>query len=119
MNQIPEGVEDMEMTIWLVLQKLIAKDIESKLIKNSSINWVDYVFEEDVESLGLIGNEELFKVPADFKYLETESQDSLVEVNIGTKQKTRITYVSTKLEKFDQSKIVELFKEYRDYFARV
>ena len=66
MDQVPEGVEDMEGTIRLVLQKLITKDIESKLIKNSNINWTDYVLKEDVENSESIGNQELSKVLVDF-----------------------------------------------------
>ena len=57
MNQVPEGFKNIEETIRLVLQKLIEKDIESSLIKNSNINWVDYVFEEDVENSESIGKE--------------------------------------------------------------
>ena len=49
MNQVLEGVKSVEGTIQLVLQKLIPKDIEYKLSKDSNINWVDYVFEEDRE----------------------------------------------------------------------
>ena len=37
----------------------------------------------------MIGREELFKVPADSKELEAESQDSLVEVNLGAKQQKK------------------------------
>ena len=79
-----------------------------------TINWVDYVFKDDLEDSESIDNEELSKVPANSKELEVESQDSFVEVNLGTKQKKRITYVSAKLRKCDQNKMVELLKEYRD-----
>ena len=56
-------------------------------------------------------------MPADSKELEVEPQDSLVEVNLGTKQERKITYVSTELRRCDQNKMIELLKEYRDYFA--
>ena len=72
MNQVPKGVENVERTIQLVLQKLIAKDIECKLSKGSHINWADYVFEEDKENSKSIGKGELSKVPANYKSLEAE-----------------------------------------------
>ena len=56
----------------MVLQKLIAKDIKSKIITNTTINWVDYVFEEDLKDSELIGKEELSKVPVNPKELEVE-----------------------------------------------
>ena len=47
MNQVPQNLKEVEKTIQLVLQKLIAKDIEVKVMTNSTINWTDYVFEDD------------------------------------------------------------------------
>ena len=51
------------------------------------------------------------------KELEVEFQDSLLEVNLGTKQKKRITYVSAELRNCDQTKMAELLNKYRDCFA--
>ena len=59
----------------------------------------------------------LSKLPADSQQLEAESQDSLMEVNLGAENKKRITYVSTKLSNQDQDKLVDLLKEYKDCFV--
>ena len=75
------------------------------------------MFEEDKENSELISKGELAKVLADYTSLEAESQDTLVEVNLGNKQKKRITYVSTELKKIDQEEMVELLKEFRDCFT--
>ena len=69
----------------MALQKLITKDIETKITTNSIINWVDYVFEEDLKDPEFIGKEGLSIEPENSRNLEVESQDSLIEVILGTK----------------------------------
>ena len=38
-------------------------------------------------------------------------------MNVGTKLKKKITYISAELRKSDQDEMVKLLKEFRDYFA--
>ena len=80
MNQIPKGFENIDRTIQLVLQKLIAKDIEYKLSRDSHINQVEYIFEEDKENIDSIDKGELSRVLVNYKSLEANSQDTLFEV---------------------------------------
>jgi hypothetical protein len=49
--------------------------------------------------------------------IKEEVQDPLVEVNLGTKEDPRVTFVSSHLglEEFNKLKII--LKEYKDYFA--
>ena len=49
-------------------------------------------------------------MPVDYRSLEAESQDALVEVNLGTKNNKKITYVSAELRKSNQHKMAELLK---------
>ena len=100
-----------------VLEKIIAEDIERCVGNGLTINWADYVFEEDREAEVLPEAGELSLEVAKNPELEVESQDSLEEVNLGTEGNKRITYVSKKLTGEGYGRIVEVLKEYRDCFA--
>lgn len=61
----------------------------------------------------------------DFSFDDTEgklgqgftSTDELEEVDIGFRDRPRLIYVSAKLDPEYKQKLVELLKEYKDYFA--
>ena len=77
---------------------------------NSTINCADYVFEEDLKDSESIGKKWLSTELENPRKLEVESQDSLIEVNLGTKSQKRPTSVSSRLKRFDQNKLVVLQK---------
>ena len=47
----------------------------------------------------------------------TEVQDSLQEVNLGDRNEHKPIFISQLLEPEFQAKLIELLREYRDYFA--
>ena len=49
--------------------------------------------------------------------IKKEVQDSLVEVNLGTKEDPRITFVSGHLGPEEFNKMIIILKEYKDCFA--
>ena len=93
--------------------------MEIRDVEDSTINWANYIFNANLGNKIKINIDlkKLSKLPDDSQQLEVESQDSLVLVNIRSENKKRITYISTKLSNQDQDKLIELLKEYRDYFA--
>ena len=84
-----------------------------------TINWADYIFEVDPGNVISTDLTKLSKLPADSQQLEVKSQDSLVEVNLGSENTKRITYISMKFINQDQDKLVELLKEYGDYLRAI
>ncbi|KAG6467747.1 hypothetical protein ZIOFF_074394 (mitochondrion) [Zingiber officinale] len=61
--------------------------------------------------------EELEAAPAKLDDLKAEVQDPLLEVNLGTEEEPRPTFVSQLLEPAVQLRIIEFIKEYKDCFA--
>ena len=111
MGQVPKEIGDIEETIRLVLHKLVLETIESKY------NWAGYIFEKDQNDFEVPEHEELSKMLANSSDLEAEVQDALMEINLGTKEEKRITYMSTNLKEDNQVRMVKLLKEYKDCFA--
>lgn len=69
---------------------------------------------EDSEELQL---QDLEPAPAKLDDVLTGVQDPLEEVNLGTPEEPRITYVSSLLRKDLKKKIVDLLHEFKDCFA--
>ena len=84
------------------------------------VNGVEVVFKEDPEELEdqkEIQMEDLKKAPQKFEYVEPEVTNPMEEVNLGTLEEPRITYVSSLLQDDIKRQIVEVLKEFRDCFA--
>ena len=45
------------------------------------------------------------------------SADELEEIDIGPRDRPRLTYVSAKLDHEYKQELIDLFKEFKDYFA--
>ena len=50
--------------------------------------------------------------------VQVKDQDPLNEVNLGTKDEPKPTYVSAWLDPITRSRIIEVLKEFKDCFAR-
>ncbi|GKV49877.1 hypothetical protein SLEP1_g56600 [Rubroshorea leprosula] len=61
--------------------------------------------------------EELDLAPAKLDDLKAEVQDSLEEINLGSKSEPRVTFISGSLEPQTRDEIVRLLHEFKDYFA--
>ena len=109
--------DPVDRDIEKVFEKIIAEDIEQCVENGLTINWADYVFEEDKETETISEAGELSLEVANTPELEVEAQDSLEKVNLSTKDTKRITYVSKRLTGEGYERILEVLKEYRDCFA--
>ena len=49
--------------------------------------------------------------------VQVKGQDPLDEVNLGTKDEPKPTYASAWLDPISKSRIIEVLKEFKDYFA--
>ena len=49
--------------------------------------------------------------------MQVKAQDPLDEINLGTKEEPRPTFVSAWLDPITKSRIVEVLKEFKDCFS--
>ena len=89
-------------------------------MENLEVNGAEVIFEEDLEELEdqeEIQMEDLKEAPPKFEDVVPKVTDPLEEVNLGTLEEPRITYVSSLLQDDLKRQIVEVLKEFRDCFA--
>ena len=85
-----------------------------------AVNGAEVVFEEDPKELvdqEEIQMEDLKEAPLKFEDAVPEVIDPMEEVNLGTLEEPRITYVSSLLQDDLKRQIVEVLKEFRDCFV--
>lgn len=108
------GNKDRMEAVQATIRKWMVYMAERRL----AINWT--VFEgdeEDSATLPEIGLDDLQSAPAKMEDVKADVQDPLMEVNLGTQEEHRITYISQVLEPGMREQIFQLLKQYRDCFA--
>ena len=96
-------------------KKLIIYLVEKKLRFGSAINKAECIMEDVAEEE--IKFEELRPAHLKMDDSKAEGQDPLIEVNLGTKEEPRPTFVSGLLELKLKAEIIELLVEFKDCFA--
>uniref|UniRef100_A0A2N9F0K1 Reverse transcriptase domain-containing protein n=1 Tax=Fagus sylvatica TaxID=28930 RepID=A0A2N9F0K1_FAGSY len=66
---------------------------------------------------GIMGQEQISTHPIRMDDIKEEVQDPLIEINLGTKEDPRVTFVSGHLGPEEFNKITMILKEYKDCFA--
>ena len=90
--------------IKLAEDKVISYTLENKI--EQSMFSAKHILEEerDIGNRVKIGLNSLNKAPIQMDGLKVEVQDPLIEVNLGTKEEKKVTYISSHLtqEQFDE-----------------
>jgi hypothetical protein len=98
----------------LALRKLVGYVIEKKLEQNSQFAECNVKPEN---GQGTTGQEHISTHPIRMDDIKEEVQDPLVEVNLGTKEDPRVTFISGHLGPEEFNKIMMILKEYKDCFV--
>jgi hypothetical protein len=98
----------------LALRKLVGYVTEKKLEQNSHFAECNVKPEN---GQGTTSQEHISTHPIRMDDIKEEVQDPLVEVNLGTKEDPRVTFVSGHLGPEEFNKIMIILKEYKDCFA--
>ena len=73
--------------------------------------------EKDIRNQVKIGLNSLSKAPIQMDDLKAEVQDPLIEVNLGTKEEKRVTYISSHLTQEQFNEVLAVVKRFKDFFA--
>ncbi len=98
----------------LALRKLVGYVTEKKLEQNSQ--FAEYSIKSK-NGQGTTGQEHISTHPIRMDDIKEEVQDPLVEVNLGTKEDPRVTFISGHLGPEEFNKIMMILKEYKDCFV--
>ena len=98
----------------LALRKLVGYIIEKRLEQNSQFVECNI---QPKNGQGIMGQEQISTRPIRMDDIKEEVQDPLIEVNLGTKEDPRVTFVSGHLEPEEFNKITIILKKYKDCFA--
>jgi hypothetical protein len=109
----PTNIKEKE-AINLALKKLVGYVTEKKLEQNSQFAECNVKPENGQRTTG---KEHISTHPIKMDDIKEEVQDPLVEVNLGTKEDPRVTFVSGHLGPEEFNKMMIILKEYKDCFA--
>jgi hypothetical protein len=98
----------------LALRKLVGYVIEKRLEQNSQFAECSI---QPRNGQGIMGQEQISTHPIRMDDIKEEVQDPLIEINLGTKEDPRVTFVSGHLGPEEFNKITMILKEYKDCFA--
>ena len=98
----------------LVLRKLVGYVIEKRLEQNSQFAERNTQPEDGQKTMG---QEQISTHPIRMDDVKEEVQDPLIEVNLGTKENPRVTFVSGHLGPEEFNKITIILKKYKDCFT--
>ncbi|CAL8119169.1 unnamed protein product [Prunus armeniaca] len=132
----PSGMKTVLWKLWRPThtQKLIEEGLSSSLedwnrpyvlnlqkkklsMHNPAINMAEFMHESTEEHEGNLQEEELEFAPAALDDSLPEVEDPLQEINLGTEEDPRPTFISTLLEEPIKSEIISLLHDFKDYFA--
>ncbi|CAL8168060.1 unnamed protein product [Prunus armeniaca] len=82
-----------------------------------AINMAEFMHESIEEQEGNLQEEELEFAPAALDDSFPEVEDPLQEINLGTKEDPRPTFISTLLEESLKDEIITLLHDFKDCFA--
>ena len=109
----PTDIKKKE-AIDLALRKLVGYVTEKRLEQNSQFVECNI---KPKNGQGVMGQEQISSRPIRMDDIKEEVQDPLVEVNLGTKEDPRVTFVSGHLGLEEFNKIIIILKKYKDCFA--
>ena len=103
--------------IKLAEDKVISYILENKI--EQSMFLVERVLEEerDIGKQVKIGLNSLSKAPIQMDDLKAEVQDPLIEVNLGTDEEKKVTYISSHLTQEQFNEVLAMVKRFKDCFA--
>ena len=99
----------------LALRKLVGYITEKRLEQNSQ--FAEYNIQPK-NGQGSMGQEKISTHPIKMDDIKEEVQDPLVEVNLGTKEDPRVTFVSGHIGPEEFNKMTIILKKYKDCFAQ-
>ena len=73
--------------------------------------------EKDIRNQVKIGLNSLSKAPIQMDDLKAEVQDPLIEVNLGTEEEKKVTYISSHLTQEQFNEVLAVMKRFKDCFA--
>lgn len=83
------------------------------------VQWADAVYKEDVkDDCPVIQFSELATASVKMNDVKLETKNPILEVNIGSTEDPRPTYVSSRLSSNQKGQLLETLKEYKDCFAQ-
>ena len=97
-----------------VLRKLVGYETEKMLEQNSQFAERNTQPEDGQKT---VGQEQISTHPIRMDDVKEEVQDPLIEVNLGTKENPRVTFVSGHLGPEEFDKIMTILRRYKDCFA--
>jgi hypothetical protein len=109
----PTNIKKKE-TIDLALRKLVGYVTEKRLEQNSQFAECNI---QPKNGQGSMGQEQISTHPIRMDDIKEKVQDPLVEVNLGTKEDPRVTFVSGHLGPEEFNKMTIIPKKYKDCFA--
>ena len=109
----PTNIKKKE-AIDLALRKLVGYVTKKRLEQNSQFAECNI---QPKNGQGVMGQEQISTHSIRMDDIKEEVQDPLVEVNLGTKEDPRVTFVSGHLGPEEFYKITTILKKYKDYFA--
>ena len=109
----PTDIKKKE-AIDLALRKLVGYVTEKRLEQNSQ--FAEYNIQPK-NGQGSMGQEQISTHPIRMDDIKEEVQDPLVEVNLGTKEDPRVTFVNGHLGSEEFNKMTIILKKYKDCFA--
>jgi hypothetical protein len=98
----------------LALRKLVGYVTEKRLEQNSQFAECNIQPKNDQK---IVGQEQISTHPIRMDDIKEEVQNPLIEVNLGTKEDPRVTFVSDHLGPEEFNKIMTVLKRYKDCFA--
>ena len=109
----PTDIKKKE-AIDLALRKLVGYVTEKMLEQNSQFAECNI---QPKNGQGSIGQKQISTHPIRMDDIKEEVQDPLIEVNLGTKEDPRVTFVSGHLGPEEFNKITIILKKYKDCFT--
>jgi hypothetical protein len=106
----PTNIKKNE-AIDLALRKLVGYVTEKRLERNSQFAKCDI---QPKNGQRIVGQEQISTQPIRMDDIKEEVQDPLVEVNLGTKEDPRVTFVSGHLGLEEFNKVTTIVKKYKD-----
>ena len=111
-----EEKERASIAIFKMKMQEIVEMIEEKHFQDTC--GAEMIFEEDVyEEDEEIQMEDLEQAPPKFEDTQPQVQDPIEEVNLGTVEESRITYISSLLPSNLKEGIISILWEFKDCFA--
>ena len=100
--------EEHKMDIEMAINKLVSYAIEKKIMQNTFLaRCVSDHEHMDQTNIGQ-GTNVLKKIKTDS---DSENQDPLIEVNLGTQEEPRVTFISGHLRPNEFTRILEVLKK--------